>query len=383
MTTAIVTIVMFLVMISIHEFGHFAVSKLCGVKVLEFAVGMGPAIFKKQKGETLYSIRALPIGGFCRLEGEENNSSDKAAFCNQAAWKRFLILVAGAVLNIVLGYFLFVMIVSRSEAFTTNVIESIDQSSYLEQAGVCAGDKIISINGHSISFYPEIELYSRDFSEGETATIKVKRGKEKFTFDVPLSTYSVKQTYEDDGVHSLTITNGNQNEEIIPYSENLPKDEAKIGKSAEYNKVILGFKPATKKTTVFSVATEAFHYTKYVVKLVYKSLFDMITGKIGINQMSGPVGIVSEVNNVVNSGQYRVENTLNLIGLITINLGIFNLLPLPALDGGRLLFIVIEVIRRKPVPADKEAIVHVIGFALLMALTLFITFFDVFRLINK
>lgn len=383
MTTAVVTIVMFLVMISIHEFGHFIVSKLCGVKVLEFAVGMGPAIFKKQGAETLYSIRALPIGGFCRLEGEENVSDDKKAFCNQAAWKRLLIIIAGAVLNIVLGYIVFVMIVARSDTFSTNVINTIDSNSYLEQAGVRQGDKIIAINGHSVSFYPEIDLYARDFREGETAQLKVKRGGEKLTFDVPLSTYKVTQTYLEDGVLFATETNGASSEKIISYSEDLPKDESKIGKTASYSRIILGFTPQLQKTTAFSVITEAFHYTGYVVKLVYKSLFDMITGKIGFNQMSGPVGIVSEVNNVVNSGMYRVENTLNLIGLLTINLGIFNLLPIPALDGGRLLFIIIEMIRRKPVPLEKEALVHVIGFALLMLLTLCITFFDVMKLFNK
>ena len=383
MATAIVTIVMFLVMISIHEFGHFIVSKMCGVKVHEFAVGMGPALAKKQGEETLYSLRALPIGGFCRLEGEEGESDDNRAFCNQSAWKRFLILAAGATLNIVLGYILFAVIVSRSTYFSTNVIEKIDTASYLDDAGVMEGDKLIRINGHRISFYPEIELYSQDFKKGETADITVTRNGEKLSFEVPLSEFIVEKTYKEDGIQCVYKTNGNVTEEFISYDDEEPADKSKVGQTSVTERYILGFTHGTRKTTFFTVLSEAYHYTFYVVKLVYTALFDMITGNIGLNQMSGPVGIVSEVNTAVNSGTYRIENTLNLIGLLTINLGIFNLLPLPALDGGRIFFILIELIRRKPIPVDKEAVVHVIGFALLLLLTVCITVFDIMRLVSR
>lgn len=383
MNTAIVTVVMFLVMISIHEFGHFIVSKMFHVNVQEFAIGMGPAIFKKQGKKTLYSVRILPIGGFCKFDNETIKSNDEHDLTNQPAWKRFFILIAGAVLNIVLGYIIFVIIVSRSQAYTTTVVDVLDPNSYIAESGIMAGDEIIAVNGHSIGFYPEFELYSRDFSAGESAKIKVKRNNEKLTFDVKLSDYKVTQTYQSDSVMVLTEVNGTKTEKLIPYSDTLAKDESLIGKSSTYSKAILGFTPLQKDTTVSSVITEAYHYTFYVVKLVYKSLIDMITGKVSIDQMSGPVGIVSEVNNAVNSGAYSIENTLNLIGLLTINLGIFNLLPLPALDGGRLIFVIYEMISRKPVPPEKEELVHVIGFVLLMLFALYITFFDIIKLTGK
>lgn len=383
MNTAVVTVVMFLVMISIHEFGHFAVSKIFGVNVEEFAIGMGPAILKKQGKKTLYSVRILPIGGFCKFNNETIKSDDKNDLTNQPAWRRFLILIAGAALNIALGYIIFAILVSRSQAYTTTVVDEIDAQSYICESGIVQGDKIISVNGHKIGFYPEFELYARDFVVGETAQVEVERDGEKLAFDVKLSDYTITQTYRDDGVYVVTEVNSAKTEKIIPYSENLPRDNELIGKSTTYTKAILGFTPMKADTTVSAVISEAYHYTIYVVKLVYKSLFDMITGKISIDQLSGPVGIVSEVNTAVNSGAYSVENTLNLIGLLTINLGIFNLLPLPALDGGRIIFVLYEMISKKPVPPDKEELVHVIGFIILMLFALYVTFFDVIKLTGK
>ena len=163
---------------------------------------------------------------------------------------------------------------------------------------------------------------------------------------------------------------------------NLPKDESLVGQSETNTRYIIGFTPKAKNINIFNVWGEAWNETKFVVKLVYQSFWQMITGKIGVDQMSGPVGIVSEVNNAVNSGSQSWLYVLNLIALLTINLGIFNLLPIPALDGCRILFVLIEMVRRKPIPPDKEGIVHGIGMLLLILFILFISFHDIMRLFS-
>lgn len=166
MITAIVSVVMFLVMVSLHEFGHFIVAKMLNFKVDEFSVGMGPAIFKKKKGETQYSIRILPLGGYCKFEGEdEADNTDPRAFSNQKAWKRLLVLLAGGVFNIILGFVLFLVIVPSTSPARTNVIDTVVPHSYIEQVGVQPNDKIIKINGKKINFYNDISLYTQNFKK--------------------------------------------------------------------------------------------------------------------------------------------------------------------------------------------------------------------------
>ena len=170
--------------------------------------------------------------------------------------------------------------------------------------------------------------------------------------------------------------------ELHPYSDSLPKDNSLIGKTETIERLIIGFVPAQENVTVFNIWGEAWNQTRFVVKLVYNSLWQMITGRIGVDQMSGPVGIVKEVNTAVNSGSTSWLYVLNLTALLTINLGVFNLLPVPALDGGRLFFILIELITRKKIPPEKEGMVHGIGFMLLMAFIIFVSFNDIMKLIS-
>ena len=175
MTTVLVTLLIFLVMITLHEFGHFIMAKSLGVNVLEFSIGMGPAIFKKQGKETLYSVRIFPIGGYCSLEGEDTDSDDKGAFCNQKLWKRFLIVSAGAILNLILGFILFAVYVGMASPVASNVIHEIDQRSYLAETGVKPGDKIVEINGHKVNIYDDIILYTSEFKKDEKISLTVKR----------------------------------------------------------------------------------------------------------------------------------------------------------------------------------------------------------------
>lgn len=378
MVTAIITIIMFLLMVFIHELGHFLVAKASGIKVKEFALGMGPAIFKKQGKETLYSIRILPIGGYCSMEGEDIQSEDSRAFCNQKIWKRILVVIAGAVLNVVLGFIVF-CILSSSSNIITNKVDTAYQDSYLTQAGLQSGDEIIEINGTRINFYPDVVTATEKLKEGSDVQIKVKRGKEKLEFYSKPSKSETSLTYRENDILIERSINGNTTSEVTPYTENVPKNESNIGKTDVTTRYILGIVPTQESPKILNVVENSAYYTVYVVKLVYKALMDLFT-KDGFNNLSGPVGIVTEVNNVVTTSKFLWQDVLSMMALLTINLGVFNLLPIPALDGGRLVFLIIEAIRRKPIPADKEGMVHAIGFLLLIGLIIVITFKDVIKL---
>ena len=353
-------------------------------KVDEFSVGMGPAIFKKKKGETQYSIRILPLGGYCKFEGEdEADNTDPRAFSNQKAWKRLLVLLAGGVFNIILGFVLFLVIVPSTSPARTNVIDTVVPHSYIEQVGVQPNDKIIKINGKKINFYNDISLYAQNFKKDEQATVTVSRNGEKIDYSFMPTEQIVKTTYGENGVQVDSTINGYTTGQFVEYSDKMPKDDSLVGQSETSTRYIIGFTPKTKDITIFNVWGEALNETEFVVKLVYQSFWQMITGKVGVDQMSGPVGIVSEVNNAVNSGSYSWLYVLNLVAILTINLGIFNLLPIPALDGGRILFVLIEMIRRKAIPPEKEGVVHAVGMLLLLAFIVFVSFHDIMRLFNK
>lgn len=383
MLTAIVSILMFLVMISLHEFGHFIVAKILNFKVDEFAVGMGPAIFKKQKGETLYSVRALPLGGYCKFEGEdEGDNPDPRAFANQKPWKRLLVLLAGGTFNIILGFVLFLALVPMISPIATNVVDTVVEHSYIEQTGIRPGDEIIEINGKKVNFYNDITLYKQNIGKDEDVNIKVKRNGEKIDFKSRLSEQIVKVTYTEEGAQIDNSVNGNTTGEFRKYDDEFIKNDALVGQTQTSTNYIIGFVAKEKDINFFNVWGEAWNETRFVVKLVYQSFWQMITGKIGVQEMSGPVGIVSEVNNAVNSGKYSLLNVLNLVALLTINLGVFNLLPVPALDGGRIFFVLVEIIRRKSIPPEKEGIVHGIGMLLLLLFVLFISFNDIMRLFS-
>ncbi len=382
MLTAVVTVVIFLVMISLHEFGHFIMAKSVGVKVLEFAIGMGPAIFKKQGKETLYSLRILPIGGYCKLEGEDEKTDDERAFCNQKLWKRFLVVSAGAILNILLGFLLLLVINANSKEIATPRIDRVVEGSYLSQTDIKPGDEIIKINGKNINFYPDIAFYLDELREGQDIEITVERNGEKITRTIKPSIDKTTVQYGEDNATVISSINGG--EETVTVSEYSDKEAAKeyIGKTVTEERLIIGFNPKIEKVGFLNNIEYSFHYTGFVVKMVYKGLIDLVTGKAGLEQVSGPVGIVDAVNKTVNSGKYWLINILNLTVLLTINLGVFNLLPLPALDGGRIFFMLIELVRGKPVPAEKEGMVHAIGLMLLLGFALLISVKDIFMLIK-
>lgn len=335
MATVISAIVIFLILVLVHEFGHFIAAKLCGVTVHEFAIGMGPAIFKKKHGETVYSLRCIPIGGYCAMEGEDEESESEGAFSNKKPWQRILILASGALMNLLLGFILMCIIMFPSNSVGVPKIETIVEDSAAEAAGLQPGDKIIKIDNADIQTYAELKFELSRY-KGGSIDVGYMRNGEKYST-------SLTPKQGDDGGYYI------------------------------------GFVPRVEPLNFGGRLYHSWHYTVFYGKAILTSLFDLVTGSIGMENMSGPVGIVSEIGKSAKEGW---DSLVNLASLITINLGLFNLLPLPALDGGRILFVIVELIIRRKIPADKEGMVHFIGFALLILLMIFATWQDIVRLIS-
>lgn len=339
--TTIAAIFIFAVLIFVHEFGHFIVAKLTKVKVNEFALGMGPKLFSKQFGETVYSVRLFPIGGFCAMEGEDGESSSDRAFSKKKPLPRLAVLVAGAFMNILLGFVLLCFVSSQQEAYVAPVVQKVATGGAAEIAGLKVNDEILSVNGRRVHISEDLmwEL-SNNPNKDQRLDLKVKNSGETRTVSV-----------------LPTIENGKGTYGLL-----LKTEENSVGASLK----------------------NAFYRTGFYSRVVVDSFVNLVRGKLSVSDVSGPVGIVSEIGSAVEetreTGWEGFINLLHLTILLTINLGVFNLLPVPALDGGRILFVLIELIRRKPIPVEKEAIVHFIGFALLIILSILIAFQDVFRL---
>ncbi len=334
--TIVLGILIFGFLIFVHELGHFLTAKAFGIRVNAFAVGMGPAIFKKDIKGTEYSLRALPLGGYVKLEGEDEGSSDPSAFGNKSPLARFLVLFAGGFMNILSGFLLFVLLFSSADGVRVPVIESVVQGSPAAECGLLPGDKIIDINGSSIHIQNDVTLALMKNGEGPVS-VTVNRDSEEKTFSL------------------------------------IPKTDEASGTK------IIGFYPKFEKMTPLLAVKTAFHNTFFVVRLVYFSLAELIGGNVGLSDMAGPVGIVNEISAATKSGTPFLS-ILNFMGLIAVNLGVMNLLPIPALDGGRIFFVLLEWIRRKPINPEKEGLVHFIGFALLILLMIFITVSDIQKL---
>ena len=340
----LISIVAFAVMIFIHEFGHFITAKLFKVKVNKFALGMGPALFKFSKGETEYSIRLFPIGGYCAMEGEDGVSEEPRAFVNQRPWKRLIILAAGATMNILLGLLIMSIIVCQMPLLGTRIIANVPDANEGVQSALQVGDEIIKVNDRRVYIPRDLDYVLALDDDGTADFVIIRDGVEKELKDVQLYVY----TDEDSGSKGTYLEYG-------------PDDYQFFGK----------------EKTFFGVVGYSISETVSTVRLVLYSFASLITGKIPIRSLGGPVAVTSTVVKTVSSGWKTV---LNLIGMISINLGIFNLLPLPALDGGRILFTLIEMIFRKPVSRKVEGIIHTAGFVLLIGLMIFVFAKDIFSL---
>ena len=343
----IIAILIFGLIIAIHELGHFFVAKACNVKVNEFSIGMGPAILKSKKSETQYSWRLFPIGGFCAMEGEDESSDDSRALNKKPVWQRILICVAGAVMNIILGFILVLIMVSTSNNLVTTTVRGFTQNASSQETGLKVNDKIVKVNGLSILTVNDLSYSFMTDKDGIFDMVVIRDGKKVKLSGVALS-----------------------------------KEKIENGK----DKILLDFTLYRDNKNVGTVLTHSFKTTVSTAKTIWISLGDLVKGKYSLNDMSGPVGIVSVIGDSMkpsNSSNFAemMQNILYLAAFITINVGIFNLLPLPALDGGRIVFLIIEAIRGKPVKPEHEGIVHFIGIALLMILMVIVTFNDIIKLL--
>ena len=331
--TVIYAILIFCVLIFVHEFGHFAAAKACGIKVNEFAIGMGPAFFKKQKGETQYSLRIFPIGGFCAMEGEDEDSEDERAFNNKPAWQRAIVLAAGAFMNLVTAVVLMIIIACWSGQATT-VIDQVLDDSPAYAAGIQAGDEITAVDGKKIDNWNDI--------------LTAIGGK------------------KDEAVEITLIRDGSELSVTAAAEYDDESGRAKIGIKPEIkHNVIAGFGTGVKNTGRMTV-------------MMYDTIRQLITGDVSVKELSGPVGIVYAVNDTAKAGVIYV---VYLSALLSLNLAIMNMLPLPALDGGRLLFLLIRKITGKRVTDEMEGRIHFIGIVLLMLLMVFVTWNDIVKFI--
>lgn len=439
----LIGVLLFELIIFIHEFGHFITAKKSGIKVNEFSLGMGPKIFSFGKGETKYSLRIFPIGGFCAMEGEDEESPEPRAFNNAKVWKRMIVVIAGAVMNIILGFVLMFVVVVQQDAYSSTEVQSFPATSFSSCTGLQSGDVIKEINGYGISTsmdfnYPistaelktvdgsTLEIYKEDCGNNlynmavslvqdknnklsDEQVSKVNELLSKSTNEIVKAkskedAYSIYENYykkinDACGIKNYKVEKIVEKETRKRYTADILVErngEEKLLKNVQFftyttkdnidPQVSIDFYVKPIEKTFGSVISQTFKQTISTCKMIYASLGGLLTGKFGLKDMSGPIGIASAVTTVasesLSSGfMSAVNSIIYVMMIITVNLGLFNMLPFPALDGGRFVFLIIEAIRGKSVPRKVEAIVNGIGMGLLILLMILITANDIFKLI--
>ena len=341
----IVALIIFSIIILFHELGHFLLAKKNGIKVNEFSLGLGPTLFGVRKGDTLYCVKLLPFGGACMMEGEDGESSDSGAFNSKSVWARISVVAAGPVFNFIMA-FVFSFIIVCAVGYDAPVLNGVSEGYAAEEAGLIAGDKIVKMGNENIHFYREISTYGM-YHEGE----------------------SVEVTYERDGEKYTTVL--------------VPKYDEELGR---YLYGFIGSTARMKDTNnIFVLMKYSVYEVGYWIESTIDSLGMMISGNVSVNDVSGPVGIVSVIGSsyeeAVSDGVFvAFLQMLYICVFLSANLGVMNLLPIPALDGGRLVFLIIEAIRGKKVSPEKEGMVHFVGMMLLFGLMIVVMFNDIRKL---
>ena len=330
--TIIYAVIMVCILIFVHELGHFIAAKACGVKVNEFALCMGPAIFQRQKGETTYSLRIIPMGGYCAMEGEDEESEDERAFNKQPALQKSIILVAGAAMNVLTALILMI-IVSFCSGVPTTVVGHVIDHSPAEAAGLMVKDKIVQVDNTAVDKWDDFVNYIDDKNKDDQVKVTVERDGKKV---------------------------------VLPVKVAQKSGDKYIGINAH---------PEKYKAAALIEGPKA---TWRMAKDMFKILRDLVSGDVSAKELSGPVGIVYMVDKTASAG---IVTFLYFMALISLNLAVVNLLPFPALDGGRLIFVIIRKITGKAITDNMEAIVHMVGMVCLLALMLYVTWQDILRFI--
>ena len=346
----IIGVVLFGLLIAVHEAGHFLTAKLLDVQVNEFSIGMGPGLFSKQKGETLYSLRLFPVGGYCAMEGEDGENNNPRSFAAKALWKKLVILVAGSAANFIAGFLLVVFLFTWAGSYTAPVIQGfLDGFPYAGEEGLMPGDRILSIDGKKIWVYQDISSHLKTAGEGPKDILVERNGQEILLADFPLD----PQEYDYKG------------QRVTMYGLTFQREEASFP----------------------GVLAHSWNTCIYFAKAVWTSLGMLVTGQVGLQDMSGPVGIVTvieETGSQSDSVKTGIQNVCYLIALIAVNLAIMNMLPIPALDGGRIFLLVVTeliwITTHRRLDPKYEAWLNAVGFMLLLALMVFVTFSDVLKL---
>ena len=341
MITVLSTVLVFGVLIFIHEFGHFIMARLCGVGVNEFAIGMGPRLFswKSKKYGTRYGVRALPIGGFVSMVGEDEESKEDNAYCNKSIWKRMAIVLTGPIMNLVLGFLLMTVIV----VFLQGNLASTTIANFTEEATsnktLQVGDKIVTVDGTPVFTGSDAayEIMNQGYEPIDVTVIR--DGKRVTLRDVRFPTFTEQG-----------VTFGDCDFKVLPEARSFP-----------------------------NLIKHSFFRSLSAVKMVTDSVVSLLTGRIGLESVSGPVGVAGAVGDAAKNGAI---NLLYIVTVLSMNLGIFNLIPFPALDGGRALFLIIEAIRRKPIKKEVEGYINFVGIAILFAFMIFIMGKDVIKLLR-
>ena len=346
----IIAILIFGLLIAVHELGHFTAAKLCGVRVTEFAVGMGPAIIKKQKGETLYSLRCVPFGGYCAMEGEDESSEDPRAFTSQKPWKRLIILSAGSLMNFITGFVIVLILFSNAGAFRAPVIEGFFEGCPYESAeGLQTGDRFRRIDGKRVwQYYDVADLLSKG-----------------------------------DGTHDITVIRDGRRVRIEDYHMVPVEYEG-------YEQKMYGFYFGLDDATIANKIRYTGATTMEFVRMVWDALGQLVGGRVSVNDLSGPVGIVdmmAETGEQAESVSDALYDIFYLGAFIAVNLAVMNMLPIPALDGGRifllLVTVLIEAVTRKKLDPKYEGYIHAAGMILLLGLMAYVMLHDIIRIVTK
>lgn len=344
----IIAIIAFGLLIAIHEFGHFIAAKCCGVRVEEYSIGMGPAIIKRRRGDTLYALRILPIGGYCAMTGENEESDDPAAFVNKSAWKKFIILVAGSFMNFLLGLLLILLMYSDAQGFIAPTIDRfMENCPYESSDALMAGDTFYSIDGKKVFLATDVQSFLQS-GDGVYDFVMLRDGEK-----VELKDFRFEPKQYEDG---------------LKYGIYFGVTEATFGAKLQYT---------------WATAKE---FSRWV----WMGLRQLVSGEVRLNDMSGPVGIVDMMNTVgkeAETAHDAAQNILYISAFIAVNLAIMNMLPIPALDGGRVFFLIVtapvEAITHRKLDPKYEAYIHAAGMILLLLLMAVIMYNDIFKLVVR